>query len=42
MSITAWCEECESVFDNRWDVEAHRQETGHKVNVREFVVTGRR
>ncbi|UVS70581.1 hypothetical protein [Nitrososphaera viennensis] len=42
MSITAWCEDCECVFDNRLEVEAHRQEKGHRVKVTEFWVTGRR
>jgi hypothetical protein len=42
ISITAWCEDCECVFDNNWEVEAHRQDKGHRVRVTEFWVTGRR
>lgn len=40
--VTAWCEDCECVFDTRWDADAHRDEKGHNVNVTEFWVTGRR
>ncbi len=41
-SITAWCENCDRVFDSKWEVEAHKQETGHSVHVTEFIVTGKR
>lgn len=42
MSITAWCEDCECVFDSRREVETHRQDKGHRVKVTEFWVTGKR
>jgi hypothetical protein len=41
-NITAWCEDCGEVFDVQLMANLHRDQTGHKVNVTEFWVTGRR
>lgn len=40
--ITAWCENCDQVFDNRWEAEAHQSEKGHRIKITEFWITGRR
>jgi hypothetical protein len=41
-SVTAWCEDCDSVFDTRWHANEHQEEKSHRVKVMEFWITGRR
>ena len=41
MNFTAWCEDCNDVFDEIWTANVHRDQNGHKINVTEFWITGR-
>ena len=41
-SFTAWCEDCNEVFDVVWIANMHRDQKGHKIKVTEFWITGRR
>lgn len=41
-SVTAWCEDCDSVFDTKWDADLHQEEKSHKVKVMEFWITSRK
>ena len=41
-NFTAWCQDCKDVFDEIWTANAHRDQKGHKINVTEFWITGRR
>jgi hypothetical protein len=41
-SVTAWCEDCNGVFDTRWDANAHHEAKSHRVKVTEFWITGRK
>jgi uncharacterized C2H2 Zn-finger protein len=34
--VTAWCEECDEVFDEMQAMNKHKVQTGHKVKVIEF------
>lgn len=36
IGLTAWCEECDKVFDNKWDIDLHRGDKKHKIKVIEF------
>jgi hypothetical protein len=41
--ITAWCEECDAVFDSKWMADAHKAESGHhNIRITEFLITTRR
>ncbi len=40
-SVTAWCEDCDSVFDSKWAADSHQEEKGHNVRITEFLITGR-
>jgi hypothetical protein len=41
-SVTAWCEDCDSVFDTKWDADLHQGEKSHKVKIMEFWITSRK
>jgi hypothetical protein len=41
-SLTAWCEDCDCVFDTRWHANEHQEEKSHRVKVMEFWITGRK
>ena len=41
-SLTAWCEDCDCVFDTRWHADEHQEEKSHRVKVMEFWITGRK
>jgi hypothetical protein len=41
-NVTAWCEDCEDVFDTRWAADLHQSEKSHRVNVTEFWITSRK
>jgi hypothetical protein len=41
-SVTAWCEDCNLVFDTRWRANEHQEEKSHRVKVMEFWITGTR
>ena len=41
-SVTAWCEDCNYVFDTRWHANEHQEEKGHRVKITEFWITGRK
>jgi hypothetical protein len=41
-SITAWCEDCNLVFDERWTANAHKENEGHTIKIAEFWITGKR
>jgi hypothetical protein len=41
-SYTAWCEECNEVFDKLWIANMHSDETGHRIKATEFWIIGRR
>jgi hypothetical protein len=41
-NVTAWCEDCESVFDTRWAADMHQNEKSHRVKVTEFWITSRK
>lgn len=41
-SVTAWCEDCNLVFDNRWTANSHKKNEHHSVRVSEFWITGKR
>ncbi len=41
-NFTAWCEDCNEVFDVLWTANMHRDQMGHKIKVTEFWITGRR
>jgi hypothetical protein len=41
-SLTAWCEDCDGVFDTRWHANKHEEEKNHKVKITEFWITGRK
>ena len=38
---TCWCEGCDLVFDSKFLANQHATEKKHKINVTEFLVTGR-
>ena len=40
-NLTAWCEDCNEVFDVLWTANLHRDQMGHKIKVTEFWITGR-
>lgn len=40
--FTAWCEDCDLVFDNRRETEFHVNDSGHCVKTTEFWVIGRK
>ena len=40
-SYTAWCEECNEVFDKLWIANMHSDKTGHRIKATEFWITGR-
>jgi hypothetical protein len=39
--VTAWCEDCNSVFDEIGTADHHQAQKEHKIKVTEFWVTGR-
>jgi hypothetical protein len=41
-SVTAWCEDCDCVFDTRWNADHHQEEKSHRVKVMEFWITSRK
>ena len=41
-SITAWCEDCDLVFDDRWTANSHEENERHTVRISEFWITGKR
>jgi hypothetical protein len=41
-SYTAWCEDCNEVFDKLWIANIHKDSTGHRIKATEFWITGRR
>lgn len=41
-SITAWCEDCNLVFDDRWTANSHKENERHTIRVSEFWITGKR
>ena len=41
-NVTAWCQDCNDVFDEIWAANAHHDQKGHKLKVTEFWITGRR
>ena len=41
-SLTAWCEDCNEVFDILWIANMHRDKKRHRIKVTEFWITGRR
>jgi hypothetical protein len=41
-NVTGWCEDCDSVFDNKWSADLHGEEKNHKIKLVEFWTTGRR
>jgi hypothetical protein len=41
-SCTAWCEDCDEVFDKLWIANIHQDSTGHRIKATEFWITGRR
>ena len=41
-NLTAWCEDCNEVFDVLWTANLHRDQMGHKIKVTEFWIIGRR
>jgi hypothetical protein len=41
-NVTAWCEDCDSVFDTRWHANGHQEEKKHRVKITEFWIIGRR
>jgi hypothetical protein len=41
-NVTAWCEDCESVFDTSWAADLHVSEKNHRVKVTEFWITSRK
>ena len=41
-SYTAWCEDCNEVFDKLWIANIHQDTTGHRIKATEFWITGRR
>ncbi|MFL6493037.1 MAG: hypothetical protein ACJ70O_08060 [Nitrososphaera sp.] len=41
-NVTAWCEDCDRVFDTQWDASEHQEEKSHRVKVTEFWITGRK
>jgi hypothetical protein len=40
-TVTAWCENCNGVFDTKLDAEMHQSQKGHVVRITEFWITGR-
>jgi hypothetical protein len=40
-NFTAWCENCDEVFDVIWSANTHSDQMGHKIKVTEFWITGR-
>jgi hypothetical protein len=40
--FTAWCLDCNDVFDVFWVANAHRDQKGHNIKVTEFWITGKR
>ena len=41
-SYTAWCEDCDEVFDKLWVANIHNNNTGHRIKATEFWITGRK
>jgi hypothetical protein len=41
-SVTAWCEDCDGVFDTKWDADLHQGEKSHRVKIMEFWITSRK
>jgi hypothetical protein len=42
-SVTAWCEDCDCVFDTRWHANEHQEEKkDHRVKIMEFWITSRK
>jgi hypothetical protein len=39
--VTAWCEDCNHVFDEIGTANDHQAQKEHKIRVTEFWVTGR-
>jgi len=39
--FTAWCEDCNEVFDMPWSANMHRDQKGHLIKITEFWITGR-
>jgi hypothetical protein len=39
--VTAWCEDCNHVFDEIGTANEHQAKKDHKIKVTEFWVTGR-
>jgi hypothetical protein len=40
--VTAWCENCNLVFDDRWTANSHGENKRHTVRISEFWITGKR
>jgi hypothetical protein len=40
--VTAWCENCNLVFDDRWTANSHGENKSHTVRISEFWITGKR
>jgi hypothetical protein len=40
--FTAWCLDCNDVFDASWVANAHRDQKGHNIKVTEFWITHKR
>jgi hypothetical protein len=40
--FTAWCEDCNEVFDMPWSANMHRDQKGHRIKITEFWITGRK
>ena len=41
-SYTAWCEDCDEVFDKLWVANIHKDNNGHRIKATEFWITGRK
>jgi hypothetical protein len=41
-NFTAWCENCDEVFDRLSAADSHANETHHKLRITEFWITERR
>jgi hypothetical protein len=40
--ITAWCEDCDSVFDSKLMADMHKEKSGHhNIRITEFLIIGR-
>lgn len=40
--FAAWCDDCDLVFDDKWETESHTKDSGHRVRTTEFWIIGRR